>query len=98
MRIDHKGITPGTTSLGSTERTEAEKRTDKAAGASRGADDSVQLSSDAHLLHQALRAAADLPSTRADRVAAVKQKLAAGEIGNDAGRLADRLIDNLLER
>lgn len=98
MRIDHKGITPGTASLESTERTEADKRTDKAAGPARGAGDSVQLSSDAHLLHQALKAAADLPATRADKVAAVRQKLAAGEVGHDAGRLADRLIDNLLER
>lgn len=98
MRIDHKGITPGAASLESTERAEADKRAGKGAGAAKGGSDSVQLSSDAQLLHSALKAAADTPATRADKVDAARQKLASGELGQDLGRLADRLIDDLLER
>ena len=59
--------------------------------------DTVQLSSQARLVDQALRAASTQSPVRADKVESVKQKLAAGEIGQDAGRLADRLIDHLLE-
>ena len=98
MRIDHKAITPGTTSLQGAERTEADKRTGKGTGATRGAGDSIQLSSDAQLLHGALKAAADLPATRTDKVEEARRKLASGELGRDAGQLADRLIDDLLER
>jgi flagellar biosynthesis anti-sigma factor FlgM len=61
------------------------------------ATDTVQVSSDAQLLSAALKASTDAPAVRADRVEAAKQKLAAGEIGNDAGRLADRMIDDLLK-
>jgi flagellar biosynthesis anti-sigma factor FlgM len=96
MKIDHNPINPGAVSLGSTERVEADKRAGQGAGAKGSAGDSIQLSSDAQLLHGALRAAADAPATRADRVEDVRQKLAAGELGKDAGRLADRLIDDLL--
>jgi anti-sigma28 factor (negative regulator of flagellin synthesis) len=35
---------------------------------------------------------------RTELVEQMKQKLAAGEIGNDSGRLADRMIDDLLKR
>lgn len=98
MRIDHKGITPGSVSLGSTERTEAEKRTGQGTAATRGGSDSISLSSDAQLLHSALKAAADAPAIRADKVDEARRKLASGDLGRDAGRLADRLIDDLLER
>ncbi|MEQ1759087.1 MAG: flagellar biosynthesis anti-sigma factor FlgM [Vicinamibacterales bacterium] len=98
MRIDHKGINPATVSLESTERTEADKRTGKGSSTRGSQGDSLQLSSEAQLLHSALKAAGDAPATRADKVEAARQKLAAGELGKDAGTLADRLIDDLLER
>lgn len=63
-----------------------------------GGADKVELSSDAQLMAAALKATADAASVRTDVVEAMKQKLAAGEIGNDSGRLADRLIDDLLKR
>ena len=63
-----------------------------------GGTDKVELSSDARLMAAALKATADAASVRTDVVEAMKQKLAAGEIGNDSGRLADRLIDDLLKR
>ena len=59
--------------------------------------DTVEVSADAKLMAAALKAASEPTAVRADKVEAAKQKLAAGEIGNDAGRLADRLIDDLLK-
>ena len=98
MRIDHKTINPGATAIDSSERAEADTRTGQGTAAARGGADSIQLSSDAKLLHGALKAAADAPAIRADKVDAARQKLASGTLGADAGRLADRLIDDLLER
>jgi flagellar biosynthesis anti-sigma factor FlgM len=60
--------------------------------------DTVQLSSDAKLLAAALKATGETTAVRTDVVEAMKVKLAAGEIGNDSGRLADRIIDDLLKR
>ena len=62
-----------------------------------GGTDKVELSSDAKLLAAALKAT-DETTVRTDVVEAMKQKLAAGEIGNDSGRLADRMLDDLLKR
>lgn len=98
MRIDQKVVTPGAASLESTERTEADRRSGKVGSTGRGGADTVQVSSDAQLLHQALRAASSLPATRADKVDAARQKLNAGSLGRDAVALADRMIDSLLER
>jgi flagellar biosynthesis anti-sigma factor FlgM len=97
MRIDPK-ITPGTSSLDGTERTDADKRAGKGGSSSRSGGDTIQLSSDAQLLHGALKVAAELPDTRADKVDEARRKLANGELGQDAHRLADLLIDDLLER
>jgi flagellar biosynthesis anti-sigma factor FlgM len=63
-----------------------------------GGTDKVELSSDAKLLAAALKASDEPTAVRTDVVEAMKQKLAAGEIGNDAGRLADRMLDDLLKR
>jgi len=98
MRIDQKVVTPGAASLEAAERAEADRRTGKAGHAGRAAGDSVQVSSDAQLLNQALRAASSLPAIRTDKVEMARQKLASGSLGADAGALADRLIDSLLER
>lgn len=98
MRIDQKVVTAGAASLESTERAEADRRTGKLGSTGRSGADTVQVSSDAQLLHQALRAASSLPSTRADKVEGARQKLIAGSLGSDAVALADRMIDSLLER
>jgi hypothetical protein len=58
----------------------------------------VEVSADARLLGKALDAAAKAPEIRQDVVDRAKAKLAAGEIGNDPARLADRLIDSLLSK
>ena len=60
--------------------------------------DRVEVSADARLLGQAVDAASKAPDIRQDVVERAKAKLAAGEIGNDAARLADRLIDSLLSK
>jgi flagellar biosynthesis anti-sigma factor FlgM len=76
-------------------------RADKQGRADRAGDagtDRVQLSSDAQLVNSAVRAATDAPAIRPEAVERAKQKLVAGEIGQDAYALADRLIDHLLER
>ena len=59
--------------------------------------DRAQISPDAAFIGAAIRAAEDAPAVRADVVQRAKQMLAAGELGNDLGRLADRLIDHLFE-
>ena len=60
--------------------------------------DTVELSSDAQLLAAALKATTETTAVRTEVVEAMKLKLAAGEIGNDSGRLADRILDDLLKR
>ena len=87
-----------------TEATEASK---KAAGekqvqrtgvdrTSKATTDRVEVSEDAKLLTSALDAAQKAPAIRTELVERLKQKLAKGEVGNDSAKLADRLIDDLL--
>ena len=69
--------------------------------AERGEDkggDRVELSSDARLMNSAVRAAERSPEVRQDVIERARQKLAAGEIGRDVEKLADRIIDSLLSR
>ncbi|MGE3276373.1 MAG: flagellar biosynthesis anti-sigma factor FlgM [Vicinamibacterales bacterium] len=65
-------------------------------GASSG--DRVRVSAEGELVASALRAAGKSPEIRQDVVDRARQALAAGEVGKDAGRLADSLIDHLLSR
>lgn len=58
--------------------------------------DQVNVSADAQLLSAALKAAPPA-GVRTDLVEQMKARLAAGEIGNDPQRLADRMIDGFLE-
>jgi flagellar biosynthesis anti-sigma factor FlgM len=61
-----------------------------------GRTDRVQVSEDAKLLNAAIKAAASAPATSESAVERARQKLVSGELGNDAERLADKLIDHLL--
>jgi anti-sigma28 factor (negative regulator of flagellin synthesis) len=56
------------------------------------------VSADAQLMKTALDEVQKSPAIRTELVERLRQKLNAGEIGNDAGKLADRLIDDLLNR
>ncbi|BCS33515.1 hypothetical protein TBR22_A27420 [Luteitalea sp. TBR-22] len=75
----------------------APQRAQDARGKAEGGD-RVEVSADARLLGKAVDAANKAPEIRQDVVDRAKAKLAAGQVGNDAGRLADRLIDSLLSK
>jgi len=75
----------------------AQQRAQQARGGADGSD-RVEVSADARLLGRAVDAASRSPEIRQDVVERAKAKLAAGEIGNDPVRLADRLIDSLLSK
>jgi flagellar biosynthesis anti-sigma factor FlgM len=69
-------------------------RTETAAAS--GHADRVQVSEDARLLNAAVQAATSAPVTSETAVERARQKLESGELGKDAERLADKLIDHLL--
>lgn len=69
-------------------------KTESAAAGSRA--DRVQVSEDARLLNAAVQAATSAPVTSESAVERARQKLESGELGKDAERLADKLIDHLL--
>ncbi len=104
MKIDGKYSTQDTDATRGTDA--ARKVTDRGsvkAGdrAGSGGTDTVELSSDARLLAAALKTA-DVETVRnepirTELVEAMKAKLAAGKVGNDSARLADRIIDDLLK-
>lgn len=71
-------------------------RADSRSAGVRAEGDRVEVSADARLLSSAVSAAEQAPEIRQDVVERMRQKLAAGEIGSDPIRLADRLIDSLL--
>lgn len=75
----------------------AQQRAQQARGVADGGD-RVEVSADAVLLGKAVDAASKAPEIRQDVVERAKAKLAAGEIGSDPARLADRLIDSLLSK
>ncbi len=79
------------------ESVKAERMAKAGRGAAAGGD-RVELSSDAQLVSSAVKAAEAAPAVRDEAIERARQKLLAGEIGNDLNRLADRLIDHLLEK
>ena len=101
MKVDGNRLTQDTDAAAGTDaaRKVADRTvTTTADRATTRGTDTVQLSSDAQLRAAALKATSETTAVRADVVEAMKVKLAAGEIGNDSGRLADRIIDDLLQR
>ena len=80
------------------ERTETAKSTDRAQNQAKAAKaDRVEVSSDAALMNAAAQAASDAPAVRADKVEAAKKALADGSLGADAGKLAEALIDHMMD-
>lgn len=73
-------------------------RSDQARAADDPKNDRVHVSPDARLFTTAVREVARAPEVRQDVVERARQKLAAGEIGQDPLTLADRIIDSLLSR
>ena len=68
-------------------------RPDQAAPASA---DRVQVSDQARLLNAAIKAAHQVPDSSEAAIERARQKRDRGELGQDAERLADKLIDSLL--
>jgi len=58
--------------------------------------DRVHVSDQARLLSAAIQAAHEAPDSSEAAIERARQKRAAGELGKDAERLADKLIDSLL--
>ena len=85
--------------------TDGTRRTGTDAGVHQGrgvaplttAGDRVELSGDAALRAAALKAANAAPEIRSELVERLREKLNAGQIGNDAGALADAILDDQLK-
>ena len=85
--------------------TDGTRRTGKDGGVQQGsgvapsttAGDRVELSGDAALRAEALKAANAAPEIRTELVDRLREKLNAGQIGNDAGALADAILDDQLK-
>jgi flagellar biosynthesis anti-sigma factor FlgM len=73
-------------------------RSDQARTANDPKNDRVNVSADARLFTSAVREVARAPEIRQDVVERARQKLAAGELGQDPLKLADKMIDSLLSR
>jgi len=71
-------------------------RTGRSDGAAPASADRVQVSDQARLLSAAVQAAHEAPDSSEAAIERARQKRAAGELGKDAERLADKLIDSLL--
>ena len=94
-RIDGNQGTPLPAQI---DRAEAAKSTERAQNQAKAAKaDRVEVSSDATLMNSAMQAANDVPAIRSDKVEAAKKALAAGTLGNDAGKLAEALIDHMMD-
>lgn len=75
---------------------QAERSESSRAAARSGAEgDRLNVSTDAQFITEAVRAANQAPDVRRDVVERAKAKLAAGELGSDPFKLADKIIDDL---
>ncbi len=94
-RIDGNQGTPLSTHV---DRAEAGKATERAQNQAKAAKaDRVEVSSDATLMNTAVQAANEAPAVRSDKVEAAKKALANGTLGADAGKLAEALIDHMMD-
>ncbi|HET9266579.1 MAG TPA: flagellar biosynthesis anti-sigma factor FlgM [Vicinamibacterales bacterium] len=98
MKIEGNRPTHETESL---TRADAKKGQQPAPNRAADAGDRVDVSADAKkaqgLVADAVKAAQALPDVRAEAVARAKARLESGELGADAGKLADAIIDDLLK-
>ena len=95
-RIDGHQGTPLPTQI---DRVDANKTPDRAnkPAVTVAKTDRVEVSQDATFVNEAVQAVHETPALREDRIAAAKKALAAGTLGQDAGKLADALIDHMLD-
>ena len=98
MKIEGNRPTQETESL---TRADVSKGQKPASNRAADAGDRVDVSADAKkaqgLVADAVKAAQALPDIRAEAVARGRAKLESGELGADANKLADALIDDILK-
>ena len=88
-----------------TQATDGTRRAGKDAGVRQGggvatavpSSDRVEISDEVALRVAAFKAASDSPDIRTGLVDEMREKLNAGKVGNDAGALADAILDDLLK-
>lgn len=99
MKIDGNRPAHDTSATDGTRRTGKDAGVQQGSGIAPGASgsDRVELSGDAALRTAALKAANAAPAIRTELVDRMREKLNAGQIGNDAGALADAIIDDQLK-
>jgi flagellar biosynthesis anti-sigma factor FlgM len=95
-RIDGNQSTPLPTQLDRVEPSKTPDRANKAAMPS-AKTDRVEVSQDVAFVNTAVQAVHETPAMREDKIAAAKKALADGTLGQDAGKLADALIDHMLD-
>ena len=84
---------------GQVDRVDAGKTPDRAnkPAVAAAKTDRVEVSQDATFVNTVVQAAHETPALREDKIAAAKKALADGTLGQDAGTLADALIDHMLD-
>jgi flagellar biosynthesis anti-sigma factor FlgM len=94
-RIDAGRGAPISTPVERTESGKAAERHGQDAAKAAGAD-RVELSSDTALPNPAVERAEEPTPIRSDKIDAAKKALADGTLGADAGKLADALIEHMM--
>ena len=97
MKIDSNRPSLDHAALQRLERAAAEA-SKQAALAKTASGDTVQVSADAALANDAVKAVNESPDIRTDLVERMRALLASGELGSDAGALADSLIDSMIDK
>jgi flagellar biosynthesis anti-sigma factor FlgM len=79
------------------ERTEGGRAGERAQKPTQPTTDRVEVSKHAEFVNQAVQAAHEAPAIRLDKVEQAKKALADGTLGADAAKLADAIIDGMLD-
>jgi flagellar biosynthesis anti-sigma factor FlgM len=94
-RIDGNPGTPYPVRVERTEGSEAGERAQTPA--SQVTTDCIDVTQDAEFVNRAVQAAIQAPAIRQDKVEQAKKALADGTLGADAAKLADAIIDRMLD-
>jgi flagellar biosynthesis anti-sigma factor FlgM len=101
MRIDpyrQAADTDATTRLDRTAQTEQADKAAKVRTADTKQKDSVEPSDEARLAGDAIEAAKSAPDVRPEAVERARRLMESGNLGKDAHKLADSLIDDMLKK
>jgi flagellar biosynthesis anti-sigma factor FlgM len=95
MKIDGNRPNPEAVTTARADQAQLDKSSRTGRGPQRQGD-RVHVSTDGQLATEAAAAASNTPDIRQDKVAQARKALAAGQVGADVGRLADKMIDSML--